>query len=154
MTSETPCSASITKPTGTTSLIGQRSRPPALLDELADGVGLHEERPGQPGQQQAGRDQEAQRADQIEPELAALGEHQVEDFDPHMLIFLEGVGRAEHHQDGKHVPLQFQPAIGAVAERIANHRIGGADHAGRQNQPVAYIADFFVEPVDPGAERQ
>ena len=32
MTSDTPCSASITKPTGTTNLIGQRSRPPALLD--------------------------------------------------------------------------------------------------------------------------
>src|SRR6185436_876501 len=32
ITSETPCSASKTKPTGTTSLIGQRSRPPALLE--------------------------------------------------------------------------------------------------------------------------
>ena len=32
MTSETPCNASITKPAGITNLIGQRIRPPALLD--------------------------------------------------------------------------------------------------------------------------
>src|ERR1700732_5072158 len=32
MTSDTPCSASMTKPDGITNLIGQRIRPPALLD--------------------------------------------------------------------------------------------------------------------------
>src|SRR5215475_13046134 len=32
MTSETPCSASMTKPAGITNLIGQRFRPPALPD--------------------------------------------------------------------------------------------------------------------------
>src|ERR1700712_2698863 len=32
MTSDTPCKASITKPAGTTNLIGHRIRPPALLD--------------------------------------------------------------------------------------------------------------------------
>src|SRR5262245_35594971 len=32
MTSETPCSASMTKPAGITNLIGQRIRPPALPD--------------------------------------------------------------------------------------------------------------------------
>ena len=32
ITSETPCSASSTMPAGTTNLIGQRTRPPALLE--------------------------------------------------------------------------------------------------------------------------
>src|SRR3979490_1162000 len=32
MTSDTPCNASMTKPAGITNLIGQRIRPPALLE--------------------------------------------------------------------------------------------------------------------------
>ena len=111
-----------------------------IARNFADVVGLHEERPGQIAEQQAGRDQEEQRADQVEPELAALGQHQIEDFDADMLVALEGVGGAEHHEDREHVPLQFEPAVGAVAEGVADHRVAGADDAGQQHQQIADVA--------------
>ena len=154
MTSETPCSASMTKPDGDHELDRPADQAAGIARHFADRVGLHEERPGQIAEQQAGRDQEEQRADQIEPELAALGEEQIEDLDPHMLVALEGVGRAEHHQDGEHVPLQFKPAVRAVTERVADHGIAGADQAGGQHQEIADVADLFVEQVDGGADRQ
>src|ERR1700754_153369 len=56
---------------------------------FADGISLVEERPRQIAEQQAGRDQEEQRADHVEPELAALGEEQIEDLDPNVLVALE-----------------------------------------------------------------
>src|SRR5438552_1459306 len=43
-----------------------------IARNLADGDGLVEERPGQIAEQEAGRDQEEQRSDHVEPELAAL----------------------------------------------------------------------------------
>ena len=125
-----------------------------IAGHFADRIGLMEERPRQIAEQQAGRDQEEQRADQIEPELAALGEEQIEDFDPDMLVALEGVGRAEHHQDREHVPLQFEPAVRAVAEGVADHGVAGADQAGGQHQEIADVADLFVDLVDSRAECQ
>ena len=140
ITSETPCSARKTKPTGTTSLDRPAEQAAGIARDLADLVGLHEERPGQIAEQQAGRDQEEQRADHVEPELAALGQHQIENFNANMLVLLEGIGGAEHHEDGEHVPLQFEPAVGTVAERIADHRVGGAHDAGGEHEPVADAA--------------
>ncbi len=137
MTSETPCNASITKPDGNHEFDRPADQAAGIARHFADRVGLMEERPGQIAEQQAGRDQEEQRADQIEPELAALGEKQIEDLDPDVLVALEGVGCAEHHQDGEHVPLQFKPAVRAVAERIADHGVAGADDAGGEYQEIA-----------------
>ena len=94
-------------------LDGPADQAAGIARHLADVIGLHEERPGQIGEQEAGGDQEEQRADHVEPELAALRQHQIEDLDADMLVALEGVGRAEHHQDGEHVPLQLQPAVRA-----------------------------------------
>jgi len=43
-------------------------------------------------------------------------EDQIEDLDADMFVAFEGVGGAEHDQHGEHVPLQFEPAVGAVAK--------------------------------------
>ena len=148
ITSETPCSASMHEAGRNDELDRPADQAAGIAGHLADRVGLIEERPGQIGEQQAGRDQEEQRADQVEPELAAFGDHEIEDFDANMLVALEGVGGAEHHQDREHVPLQFEPAIGAVAERIADHGVAGADDAGGQHQQIADVAYLFIEQID------
>ena len=45
-------------------------------------------------------------------------------------------------------------AVGAVAERVADHGVGGADDAGGENQPVADVAEFLIEQVDRRAQCQ
>ncbi len=57
-----------------------------------------------------------------------------------MLVALEGIGGAEHDHDGEHVPLQLQPGVGTVSERVADHGVGGTDDAGGEDQEVADIA--------------
>jgi hypothetical protein len=71
-----------------------------------------------------------------------------------MLVALEGVGGAEHHDDREHVPLHLQPGVGAVAERISDHRIGGADDAGGKDQEVADVSELLIDEVDRAAQRQ
>ena len=71
-----------------------------------------------------------------------------------MLVALEGVGRAEHHEDRRTCTTASRARRWRCAERVADHRVAGADDAGRQHQPVADVADLFVEQVDPGAQRQ
>ena len=154
ITSETPCSASMHEAGRDHELDGPANQPAGIAGHFTDRIGLHEERPGEIGEQQAGRDQEEQRADHVEPELAALGEIQIEDLDPDVLVALEGVGGAEHHQDRKHVPLQFEPAIGAVVECVADHGVGRADDDGGEHQKIADVSDLLVDGVDRGAQCQ
>src|SRR6476620_801581 len=71
-----------------------------------------------------------------------------------MLVALERVGRAEHDQNGKHVPLQLEPAIGAVTERVADHRVSRADDTGGQHQKITDVTYLFVDQVDDRANRQ
>ena len=111
---------------------------------LVDVVGLHEERPAQPGQDGAGRHQEDQGAQDVDPELAAAAQRHVEQVDPDMLVALQRVGGAEHHDHGEHVPLHFEPGVGARVVGIADHGVAAADDAGQQHQPVADDTDLLV----------
>jgi hypothetical protein len=57
-----------------------------------------------------------------------------------MLVQFEGVGGSEQHHARKHVPLDFEPAVGAFAEEISARRIARADQAGQQNKQFATMA--------------
>ena len=71
-----------------------------------------------------------------------------------MFITFEGVRRAEHHEDGKHVPLQFEPAIRTVTERVADHRVGRAHDTRSQHQKIADVTYLLIDQVDGCANRQ
>jgi hypothetical protein len=107
-----------------------------------------EERPRQPCDEQARRDQEEQCPEEVDPELAALGELHVEDVDAHVLVALERVRRAEHHDGGEQVPLDLEPRVARHVERVAHHRVARADEAGEQDAPVGDLAESPVHRVD------
>src|SRR5437763_1831192 len=65
-----------------------------------------------------------------------------------MLVTFERIGSAEHHENGEHVPLHLKPSVRAVTERIAEHRVAGAQDTGCQHEKVTDVADLFVELVD------
>jgi len=69
-----------------------------------------------------------------------------------MLVHLERVGPAKQHHAGKHVPLDFEPGVRALAEQIAAPGVAGADQAGEQNEPVGDHAKTFIERVDRSAQ--
>jgi hypothetical protein len=52
-------------------------------------------------------------------------------IDAHVLVDPEHLGGAQHHAGGEEVPLDFEPRIRAVVDRVTDHGIGGADEAGR-----------------------
>ena len=136
MISEMPCRAIRAKPTGSSSLTGQRIRPPAFDEASLMLPGLDEPRPGEIGEDHADRQQEQEAADDVDPDARALGHHAVDEVDADVLVHLERVGRAEQHHAGEHVPLDFEPAVRALAEEIAAGGVAGADQAGQQHEPV------------------
>ena len=71
-----------------------------------------------------------------------------------MLVHLERVGCAEQHHAGEHVPLDFEPAVRALAEQIAARGVAGADQRCQQNQPVCHNSQLGIEPVDPATDRK
>src|SRR5260370_14673395 len=71
-----------------------------------------------------------------------------------MLIALERIRCAKHDQNGKHVPLQLKPPVRAITERIADHRVAGAQHTGGQHEKITNVAYLFVDLVDRRANRQ
>src|SRR5215831_9789327 len=71
-----------------------------------------------------------------------------------MLVHLERVGGAEQHHARKHVPLGFEPAVGAFAEEISAERVARADQAGQQHQAVGNDGNPRIYPIDDPAEPQ
>ena len=58
-----------------------------------------------------------------------------------MLIHFERVGCAEHDHAGKHVPLDFKPAVGAFTENIAARGVTGTDKAASKTSQFATTAN-------------
>ena len=154
MISETPCNAIRAKPTGSSSLTGQRISPPAFEEASLSFQEFDEPGPGEIDEDHADRQQEQKTADDVDPDARALGHHAVDEIDANMLVHLERVGRAEQHHAGEHVPLDFQPAVRALAEQIAAGGIARADQAGEQHQPIGDHADLRVHPIDGPAQSQ
>jgi hypothetical protein len=121
---------------------------------FVDVEGLHEERPAQPGQDDAGRQQEDEGAEDVDPELTAAAQRHVEEIDPHMLVALERIGGAEHDDHREHVPLHFEPGVRALVVGVADHRVAAAYDTGQQHQPVTDNADLLVDYVDDRADAQ
>ena len=82
-------------------------------------------------------------------ELATFGQHQIQDFNPNMLILLERIGSAEHHEHGEHVPLQLKPGVGRVTERVADHRVARRSRRRRRARASCRaLPSLLIEPID------
>ena len=141
MISDTPCSTSSRKPTGISSLTGQRSSPPASLEYSLRTIGFDEHRPRQDHDDDRHRQQEEDAADQVDPGAHARRQMAEDHVDPDMLVVQQRVAGGQQEHRREQVPLQFEPGVRAEVEQIARHRIAGADQHRRQDQPVDGMAD-------------
>ena len=141
MISEMPCSASSRKPTGISSLTGQRSSPPALLEYFVEPVGIDEDRPRQRHDDDRHRQQKEDAADHVDPGAQARRQLPEDDVDPDMLVVQQRVAGGQQEHRREQVPLQLEPGVRADVEQVARHRIAGADQHRRQDQPVDGMAD-------------
>ena len=120
---------------------------------LVDVPGIHEPRPGEVDEDHADRQQEQQAAENVDPDArCARRPCRIDQVDPHMLVDLERIGAAQQHHAREHVPLHFEPAVGACAEQIAARCIAGADQAGKQHKPIGELAEPIVHVVDGPAQ--
>src|SRR5947209_13016249 len=69
-----------------------------------------------------------------------------------MLIKLECIGAAQEHHAGEHIPLHFEPGIGARTEEITARGIAGADETGEQHKPIGNFAEPVIHKIDGTAE--
>ena len=120
MISETPCRAISVKPTGSSSLTGQRTSPPAFDDCSSMRQEFDEPRPGEidRGSRRSAAGTAGRRGCRSRCGCARRPSR-IDEVDADMLVDLERVGPAEQHHAGEHVPLDLEPAIGAFAERVA-----------------------------------
>src|SRR5262249_9585604 len=116
--------------------------PPGIRGNLVDFPGVHEPGPGEIDENGAHRQKEQEAADNIDPDARALRGHAIEEVDADVLVHLQGLGAAEQHHGGKHVPLDFQPAVRADAEEVAAEGVPRADEAGKQHEPVGDHAEL------------
>ncbi len=65
-----------------------------------------------------------------------------------MLVQPQRLRRAEQHDAAEHVPLDLEPAVGRVAEQVADGGVAGADQAGQQHQPFGNEAGDIADGVD------
>lgn len=59
---------------------------------------------------------------------------------------------AQHHGDGEQVPLNFQPAIGADVQPVADKSIARRDHGSGHHGKGSYSPEFVADPVNPKRE--
>ena len=52
----------------------------------------------------------------------------------------------------EHVPLDLEPAVGAVAEEVADAGVAGADQGGAEDQPFGDEPGSLAGRIDPAAE--
>jgi hypothetical protein len=87
-------------------------------------------------------------ADDVDPDLRALGKTARDHVDAHVLLAHHGVAGGQQEDGGEQVPLDFQERVGADVEGLADHRVRGADQHGRQHEPGDPATDELGEAVD------
>ena len=121
MSSEMPCSASSKKPTGISSLAGQRISPPALAEISPLRQAFDEDRPGQPHDDDRHRQQEEDACRRCRSRPAARRDSvRGDDVDADVLVVQQRVAGAEQEHRREQVPLQLEPGVRARVERIAH----------------------------------
>ena len=81
-------------------------QPARIRRVLADVVRVEQRRPAVPGDDDDGRQQHEQRAEDVDPRLAARRQAAVEDVDAHVLVELERIRRDQQEDSGVEIPLQ------------------------------------------------
>src|SRR5262245_60658265 len=85
---------------------------------FVDAPGYHEPRPREVDEDHADRQEKEQAADDVDPNARSFGERRVDQVDAHVLVDLERIGTAQQYHAREHVPLYFQPGVGACTEQI------------------------------------
>ena len=65
-----------------------------------------------------------------------------------MLVVQQRVPAAEQHDRGKEVPLEFQPGVRTVVEKVTHGGVTGADQYRNQRKPGCPAADQIIERID------
>ena len=90
---------------------------------LTAGPGVHERWPRQLHHEQHQRQQEEQRAEDIDPRRGPAREAAGDDVDPYVLVVQQRVPRAQQKDGGEEIPLQFQPRVRTGRQRVADERV-------------------------------
>ncbi|KAG1250254.1 hypothetical protein G6F68_012901 [Rhizopus microsporus] len=98
-------------------------------------VRIHEHRPGQVHDQEAGRQLKEQHAEDLDPHLGAARQPRRDDVHAHVVVLQERVARRQQEHRAEHVPLHFQPGVGAEVEELAHDGVAGADQDDQQRHP-------------------
>ena len=118
ISSETPCRISRKKPIGTSSRAGQMIRPPALVDTSLRVLGVDEQRPRQPHDQNRHREKKEDRAEDVDPAARAWRQPAGDDVDAHVLVVQQRVAGAEEEDRREQVPLDLEEGVRAVVEGL------------------------------------
>ncbi|MNZ96573.1 hypothetical protein D3C78_1157720 [compost metagenome] len=65
-----------------------------------------------------------------------------------MLIETQNLCGAQHDAGAEQVPLNLQPAIGAVAKAVTHQGIAAADHTGQKQRHLRQPCGNVVQPVN------
>jgi len=64
-----------------------------------------------------------------------------------MLVHAQRIGSADQHDEGEHVPLDFEPAVGAVVQGVTDHRVTGADEAADEHEITGDLAQDLARRI-------
>ncbi|MNY44943.1 hypothetical protein D3C86_1800130 [compost metagenome] len=115
---------------------------------------MPEERDAQPQHGRAHGREKADKAEDVDPDLLALGKAAGQHIDAHMFALQQRIAGRQQEGCGKQVPLHFEIGVGAGVEHLAHHRVHAADDGGAQDEPDDVLADLGVKPVDPSRKFQ
>ena len=142
---DVPAATSSAKPTGTSRRAGQMIRPPALPEISPCVIGAHEDRPRQPHDEERHRQQEEDRAEDVDPGLRARREAPGDHVDAHVLVAQQRVARAEQEDRGEEVPLQLEERVRAVLKTLRTIALPALTSTIGEHQPVDDLADALVQ---------
>ena len=111
-------------------------------------VGSDEHRPRQVQEDEGHRQQEEERAEDVDPRLRLHRQPPGDDVDAYVLVTQQRVARTEQEDRGEEVPLRLEERVGAHVEELADDRVDGAEQDGREHEPGDPAPDVLAHRVD------
>src|SRR5437588_9374924 len=139
-----------------------RYQQPRGPDDEATGIGgdlvalicIDEHGPREPHEENRHRQQEKQRAQNVDPCLRALRQPARDDVDAHMLVAQQRVAGEEQEDRREEVPLNLEQSVRAVVENLAHDGVGRADQYCYEHQPVECLPDALIQAIDEPGQRK
>ena len=107
-----------------------------------------EHRPRQVQEDDGHRQEEEERAEDVDPRLRLHRQSPGDDIDAHVLVAQQRIARTEQEDRGEEVPLRLEERVGAHVEELADDRVAGAEEDGGEHEPVDRASDALAQRVD------